>query len=73
LLRFLNSKYLAPLNTAIFSAEAFFELGISHLVDHPAKGGRHMEQVKDDLGLREFFLTALIKGSHMSMATAFMN
>jgi hypothetical protein len=29
-----------------------------------------MKQIKDNAGFGEFFLTALIYGSHMSMATA---
>jgi hypothetical protein len=29
-----------------------------------------MELVKDDMGLRQFFLTALMYGSHMSMTMA---
>ena len=45
-------------------------LAISDLVDHPAKAGDNVEQIKDDPGVGQFFLTALINGSHMSMATA---
>ena len=42
----------------------------SDFVDNAAKGGHDMELVKDDEGLRQFFLTALMYGSHMSIATA---
>ena len=35
-------------------------LAVSHGVDHAAKGGHDMEQIEDDLGCRQFFLTALM-------------
>ena len=45
-------------------------LAVSDLVDHPAEAGDNVEQIENDLGIGQFFLTALINGSHMSMATA---
>ncbi len=45
-------------------------LAVSDFVDDAAKGGHDMELVKDDEGLRQFFLTALMYGSHMSITTA---
>ena len=47
-------------------------LNVAYFVDDPAKRGYDVKQIKDDFGLRQFFLTALINGSHMSMATASM-
>ena len=35
-------------------------LAVSHRVDHTAKGGHDVEQIEDDLGCRQFFLTALM-------------
>jgi len=43
---------------------------VSDLINDAAKGGYDMKLVKDDLGSRQFFLTALMYGSHMSMTTA---
>ena len=43
---------------------------VADLVDDAAEGGHDMELVKDDLGVGQFFLTALMYGSHMSMTTA---
>ena len=48
-------------------------LDVAYFIDHPAKGGNDMEQIEYNFGLRQFFLTALINGSHMSMATACMD
>lgn len=48
----------------------FAVFAITDLVDDAVKGGNDMEQVKDNGGLRQFFLTALIYGSHISMTTA---
>ena len=45
---------------------------VSDLIDNAVKIGDHMKQVEYDFGLRHFFLTALINGSHMSMTTASM-
>ena len=47
-------------------------LDVADLVDDPTGGGNNMEQIKDDFSLRQFFLTALINGSHISMAMASM-
>jgi len=38
----------------------FSILAVSHPVDDTAKGGHDVEQVKDDFGCRQFFLTALM-------------
>lgn len=46
--------------------------GVSNLIDHTAEISHHMELIEDNLGIRQFFFTALINGSHMSMATASM-
>ena len=48
-------------------------LAVADLIDNPAEGGDNMKLVKDDLGLGQFFLTALMYGSHMSMTTASMD
>jgi len=48
-------------------------LAVADLVDDPAEGGHDMELIEDDLGPRQFFLTALIYGSHMSITTASMD
>jgi hypothetical protein len=45
-------------------------LTVSDFIDDAAKGGYDMELVKDDMGLWQFFLTALMYGSHMSMTMA---
>ena len=45
-------------------------LTVSDLIDDTAKIGHYMEQIENDFGIGQFFFTALIKGSHMSMATA---
>jgi hypothetical protein len=45
-------------------------LAVSDLIDDATEGGHDMELVKDNEGLRQFFLTALMYGSHMSMTTA---
>jgi len=46
---------------------------VSNFIDDPAELGYNMEQIKDNFRLRYFFLTALIKGSHISMTTALMD
>ena len=35
-------------------------LAVSYLIDHQIEIGHHVEQIEDDLSLRQFFLTALI-------------
>ena len=47
-------------------------LDVSDLVDNAVKIGHYVEQIEDDFGLRQFFLTALINGSHISMTIASM-
>ena len=54
----------------LFVALAIF--AVSNLINNAVKIGHYMEQIKNDFGLRQFFLTALINGSHMSMTTASM-
>jgi len=47
-------------------------LAVSDLVDNAVKIGHYVKQIEDDFGLRQFFLTALINGSHISMTIASM-
>src|SRR5210317_1002026 len=44
----------------------------SDLIDNQIKIGHDVEQIEDDFSLRQFFLTALIYGSHISMTIASM-
>ena len=48
-------------------------LNVAHFIDYPAKSGNNVEQIEYDFSMRQFFLTALINGSHMSMATAWID
>ena len=50
----------------------FAIFAVSDLVDDTVKVGDHMKQIEHDFGLRHFFLTALMNGSHMSITTASM-
>ena len=47
-------------------------LAVSDLIDNAVKIGHYVEQIEDDFGLRQFFLTAFINGSHISITTASM-
>ena len=48
----------------------FAILAVSNLVDDAVKIGHDMKQIEYDFGLRQFFLTALMNGSHISITTA---
>jgi len=45
---------------------------VSDLVDDTAKIGYHMKKIEYDFRLGDFFLTALMNGSHISITTASM-
>jgi len=49
---------------------SFAILAVSNLVDDAVKTGDYMKQVEYDFSFRNFFLTALMNGSHMSITTA---
>lgn len=52
----------------LFRGPAIF--GGSDPINYTAKIGNYMEKIENNFGLRQFFFTALINGSHMSIATA---
>ena len=67
-----EQQVLGPLENDLVLLASFSVLGVSNFIDHATEIGHHMELIKDNLGIRQFFLTALINGSHMSIATASM-
>ena len=50
----------------------FSVFAATDLIDNAAKVGHDVKRIEYDLGQWQFFLTALMNGSHISMATASM-
>jgi len=66
----LQQKILGAFKDLFIVCGRLAVLTVSDFIDDAAKGGHDMKLVKDDMGLRQFFLTALMYGSHMSMTMA---
>ena len=66
----LQQQVLGALEDLFVLGRGLAVFAVADLVDDAAEGGHDMELVKDDLGVGQFFLTALMYGSHISMTTA---
>lgn len=67
-----KQQVFSPFKDGFIFFRSFTVFGIPDFIDNTVKIGYYMEQIKNDFGLRQFFLTALINGSHISMTTASM-
>jgi hypothetical protein len=68
----LEQQIFGSLEDGFILHGGFTVLAVSDLVDDAAKGGHDLQLIKDDLAGGQFFLTALMNGSHMSITTASM-
>jgi len=65
-----KQQVFSPFKDGFILFRSFTVFGIPNFIDNTVKIGHYMEQIEYYFGLRQFFLTALINGSHISMTTA---
>ena len=65
-----KQQILAAFINGLILLAGLFVFAVSHLIDNAVKIGNHVKQIEYDFSLRQFFLTALINGSHISITMA---